>query len=593
MRGLNNWLQRKMATCLDLTYSRAVSTALLVEAKNIGQGKSKGFGGDRFNQGPEKRPRLVIRPFNQNSSSSCPPSYPFKQHVFIRPVTAPTSTSQPSAHGARFPALPSSATGCFNCGKSGHFIKDCPYPRQNKSNNQQNSGSSNQGKGNMANNSAGKNIKKIGRIYYTQVATTPEGEPVMMGTFLVSNHRAVILFDSGASHTFISKKFVEKYCIPCTESREGFIIHSPGGQIFTNEVVFNVPVTLAKRDFPTNMIILKGQDIDVILGMNWLAQHKAILNTDLRTIRLSYGHEKVLLSIPVAIPAKPFGRVYEAIMPEIQDIPVVCEFPDVFPEDLPGLPPEREVEFVIKLKPGTTPISRRSYRMPPNELAELKTQLQDLLEKGFIRPSSSPWGCPAIFVKKKDQMLRMCMDYRPLNEVTIKNKYPLPQIDILFDQLTGARVFSKIDLRSGYHQIRIRPEDIPKTAFTKRYGLFEYLVMSFGLTNAPAHFTYLMNSVFMPELDKFVVVFIDDILIYSKNEEERATHLRIVLTRLREHQLYAKFSKCAFWLEEIQFLGHVLSANGIAVDPSKIKDILEWKPPTTVHQVRSFLGLAG
>jgi hypothetical protein len=189
--------------------------------------------------------------------------------------------------------------------------------------------------------------------------------------------------------------------------------------------------------------------------------------------------------------------------------------------------------------------------MPPNELAELKTQLQDLLEKGFIRPSSSPWGCLAIFVKKKDQTLRMCVDYRPLNEVAIKNKYPLPWIDILFDQLNGARVFSKIDLRPAYHQIRIRPEDIPNTAFTTQYGLFEYLVMSFGLTNALGHFTYLMNSVFMPELDKFVVYFIDDILIYSKNEEEHAKHLRIVLTRLREHQLYAKFSKCAFWLEEI------------------------------------------
>jgi hypothetical protein len=174
--------------------------------------------------------------------------------------------------------------------------------------------------------------------------------------------------------------------------------------------------------------------------MNWLAQHKAILNTDLRTIKLSHGHEEVLLSIPVVVPAKPFGRVYEAIIPEIQDILVVCEFPDVFPEDLPGLPPEWDVEFGIVLKPGTTPISRRSYQMPPNELAELKIQLQDLLEKGFIRPSSSPWGCPAIFVKKKDQTLRMCVDYIPLNEVTIKNKYPLHRIDILFDQLTRARV---------------------------------------------------------------------------------------------------------------------------------------------------------
>jgi hypothetical protein len=585
MRGLNDRLQRKMATCLDLIYSRVVSTVLAVEAKNTGQGKSKGFGGDRSNQGPKKRTRLVIRPFNQNRSSPRPPSYPFKQPVFIRPATAPTSTNHPSAPGAHFPALPSSSNGCFNYGKSSHFIKDCPYPKQNKFNNQQNSGSSNQGKGNMANNSAGKNVKKTGRIYYTQVATTPEGEPVMMGMFLVANHPAVILFDSGASHTFISKKFVEKHCIPCTKSREGLIIHLPGGQIFTKEVAFHVPVTLAERDFPTNMIVLKGQDIDVILGMNWLAQHKAILNTDLRTIKLSHDHEEVLLSIPVAIPAKPFGWVYEAIIPEIQDIPVVCEFLDVFPKDLPGLPPKRDVEFVIELKPGIAPISRRSYGMPPNELAELKTQLQDLLEKGFIRPNSSPWGCPAIFVKKEDQTLRMSVDYRPLNEVMIKNKYPLPWIDILFDQLTGARVFSKIDLRSGYHQIRIRPEDIPKTAFTTQYGLFEYLVMSFGLTNAPAHFTYLMNSVFMPELDKFVVVFIDDILIYSKNEEEHVKHLRIVLTRLREHQLYAKFSKCAFWLEEIQFLGHLLSANGIAVDPSKVKDILEWKPPTTVHQV--------
>jgi hypothetical protein len=242
---------------------------------------------------------------------------------------------------------------------------------------------------------------------------------------------------------------------------------------------------------------------------------------------------------------------------------------DVFPEDLLGLPPERDVEFVIKLKLGTTPISRRSYRMPPNELAELKTQLQDLLEKGFISPSSSPWGCPAIFVKKKDQTLRMCVDYKPLNEVTIKNKYPLPRIDILFDPLTGALVFSNIDLRSGYHQIRIRPKDIPKTAFTTRYGLFEYLVMSFGLKNALAHFTYLMNSVFMPELDKFVVVFIHDILIYSKNEEEHAKHLWIVLTRLREHQLYAKFSKCAFWLKEIQFLDMYYLQMGLRLTPAR------------------------
>jgi hypothetical protein len=223
---------------------------------------------------------------------------------------------------------------------------------------------------------------------------------------------------------------------------------------------------------------------------------------------------------------------------------------------------------LLELKTQLQDLLEKGFIRPPNELAELKTQLQDLLEKGFIRPSSSPWGCPTIFVKK-DQTLRMCVDYRPLNEFTIKNKYPLPRIDILFDQLTRARVFSKIDLRSGYHQIRIRPEDIPKTTFTTRYGLFEYLVMSFGLTNAPAHFTYLMNSVFMPELDKFVVVFIDDILIYSKSEEDHGKHLWIVLMRLREHQLYAKFSKCAFWLEESNFWDMYCLQMGLWLTPAR------------------------
>jgi hypothetical protein len=202
-------------------------------------------------------------------------------------------------------------------------------------------------------------------------------------------------------------------------------------------------------------------------------------------------------------------------------------------------------------------------------------------------------GMPNLFVKKKDNSLRLCVDYHPLNAVTIKNKYPLPRIDILFDQLAGAKVFSKIDLRSGYHQIKIRPSDIPKIAFFTRYGLYEYLVMSFGLTNAPAYFMYLMNSVFMPELDKFIMVFIDDILIYSKNLEDHARHLHIILQRLRDHHLYAKFSKCEFWLDTVKFLGYTISSNGISVDPSKVQEVLDWKPPTSVHQIHSFLGLAG
>ncbi|WVZ63366.1 hypothetical protein U9M48_013003 [Paspalum notatum var. saurae] len=244
-------------------------------------------------------------------------------------------------------------------------------------------------------------------------------------------------------------------------------------------------------------------------------------------------------------------------------IPVACDYPDVFLEELPGLPSDRDVEFRIDLVLGTAPVSKRPYRMAPDELKELKTQLQEQLDKGFIRASSSPWGCPALFVEKKDQ------------------------------GAWGATVFSKIDLRSGYHQIKVREEDIPKTAFSMRYGLYEYLVMSFGLTNAPAFFMYLMNSVFMNELDKFVVVFIDDILVYSKNEKEHEEHLRIVLSRLREYKLYAKFSKCAFWLKEVAFLGHILSAKGVAVDPSKVEDVLNWKQPQIVTEIWSFLGLAG
>jgi hypothetical protein len=258
------------------------------------------------------------------------------------------------------------------------------------------------------------------------------------------------------------------------------------------------------------------EGIDVILGMDWMNRHKVVL--DISEIMVEINSPIVgatTLYIPFKEGVNPHS--YVAITSQLEEILVIREFADVFPDELSGMPPDRDVEFVIELQPSTAPISKRPYRMPPKKLAELKTQLQELLDKGYIRPSSSPWGCPALFLKKKDGSLRLCVDYRPLNAVTIKNKYPLPRIDVLFDQLAGAKVFSKIDLRSGYHQIKIRPCDIPKTAFSTRYGLYEYLVMSFGLTNAPAYFKYLINSIFMTELDKFVVVFIDDILIYSKN----------------------------------------------------------------------------
>jgi hypothetical protein len=272
---------------------------------------------------------------------------------------------------------------------------------------------------------------------------------------------------------------------------------------------------------------------------------------------------------------------------------VVRDFPDVFPEELPGMPPDREVEFVIDLLPRTAPISKRPYRMSIEELKELKKQLIELQEAGYIRPSSSPWGSPILFVQKKDGSQRMCVDYRSLNDVTMKNKYPLPRIEDLFDQMRGAREFSKIDLWSGYHQMKIRPSDIPKTAFSTRYGLYKFTVMSFGLTNAPTYFMNLMNKVFMEYLDRFVVVFIDDILIYSKNDSDHEEHLWLVLQKLRDNRLYAKFSKCEFRIEEVPFLGHIISNGGISVDPTKVREIVAWSIPSTITEVRSFLGLAG
>jgi hypothetical protein len=284
--------------------------------------------------------------------------------------------------------------------------------------------------------------------------------------------------------------------------------------------------------------------------MNWIDKHQAIISCDKRIIKLvSPLGEEVVAELVSPEPRK--GDCHQMAIDSkeadsLETIKVVSEFLDVFPKDLPGMPPEQKVEFAIKLLPGTALISKRAYRVSGPELVELKKQINELSEKGYIRPGTSPWAAPILFVEKKDGTRRMCIDYRAVYEVTIKNKCPFPRIEDLFDQLRGASVFSKLDLRSGYHQLRIRPLDIPKMAFITKYGLYEFTVMSFGLTNAPAFFMNLMNSVFMDYLDKFVVVFIDDILIYSQSEEEHVDHLRMVLQRLREHQLYEKLSKCEF-----------------------------------------------
>jgi hypothetical protein len=271
----------------------------------------------------------------------------------------------------------------------------------------------------------------------------------------------------------------------------------------------------------------------------------------------------------------------------VEDIRVVCHYPDVFPSELPGISPTRGASFEIKL------IHKSPYRMAAKEQLELKKQLDDLLPKGFIRPSKSPWAFPVLFVEKKDDSKRLCVDYRALNAVTIKNKYPLPRIDVLFEQLRGEKIFSKIVLNSGYHQLRIKEEDIEKTAFRTRYGHYEYIVMSFGLTNAPAAFMEAMNRMLHEYLNDFIVVFLDDILIYSKSEEEHDGYLSLVLEGLQKNQFCAKMKKCAFWLSEVSFLGHVINQHGISVDPKNIAIVVKWQRPSNVTEIHSFLGLAG
>jgi hypothetical protein len=360
--------------------------------------------------------------------------------------------------------------------------------------------------------------------------------------------------------------------------------------------------------------ILPLGSYDCLIGMDWLDQHHALL--DCRNKRFTClneeGNQVTVQGIPRAVAVREISamqlkkcyrkgyqlfaarveEVFQNVVSNLEDHEVLKEFKDVFQEVL-GLSLKRDINFSINLMPGATPVSKAPYRMSTPELKELQLQLKELLKKGYIRLSVSPWGSPVLFVKKKDGTMRLCIDFRQLNKVTVKNKYPLPRTDDLFDQLKDAKVFSKIDLQYGYHQVRIKDEDISKTAFRTRYGHYEFTMVPFGLSNALAVFMCLMNGVFRNYLDKFVIVFLDDILVYSKIEEEHEQHLRMVLQVLREHQLYAKLSKFLFYQKQIHYLGHIISEEGITVDLEKVQAIQEWPAPRNVTEVRSFMGLAG
>ncbi|KAL0556819.1 hypothetical protein IC582_005336 [Cucumis melo] len=430
--------------------------------------------------------------------------------------------------------------------------------------------------GNAQNHGAG--APHQGKVFATN-KTEAERAGTVEGTLPVLGHYALVLFDSGSSHSFISSAFVLHARLEVEPLHHVLLVSTLFGEcMLSKEKVKACQIEIAGHVIEVTLLVLDMLDFDVILGMDWLAANHASIDCSRKEVAVNPPSMASFKfkgegsrSLPQVISAMRASKLLSqgtwSILASVVDTrevdvslpsePVMRDYSDVFPEELPGLPPHREVEFAIELEPGTVPISRAPYRMAPAELKELKVQLQELLDKGFIRPSVSSWGAPVLFVKKKDGSMCLCIDYRELNK------------------------------------LRIKDGDVPKTAFRSKYGHYEFIVMSFGLTNAPAVYMDLMNRVFREFLDTFVIVFIDDILIYSKTEAEHEEHLRMVLQTLRDNKLYAKFLKCEFWLKQVSFLGHVVSKAGVSVDPAKIEAVTSWPRPSTVSEVRSFLGLAG
>ncbi|KAI3716247.1 hypothetical protein L6452_23456 [Arctium lappa] len=507
---------------------------------------------------------------------------------------------------------------CYKCGKTGHTYRDCPQKGQLCFECKEPGHVRAECPKLKTGGSGGKKLeppRSTGRAFQMSSEEAKASTDVVSGTFSINSVPTRVLFDSGASYSFISELFCQRLTMSMSMLENAVVVEiANGGQVLIRSILKDCMLELKGKKFPINLLPMQIGGFDVVVGMDWLSKNQAEIVCSKKMIRLPmengeatiiYGEGRkgdvAIISVIKARKCLAKGCVSflayaintKLDQRKLEEVRVVREFPDVFPEDLLGLPPDRVVDFRIDLIPGAAPIARAPYRLAPTEMEEMVVQLQDLLEKGFIRPSSSPWGAPVLFIKKKDGAMRMCIDYRELNKVTVKNRYPLPRIDDLFDQLQGAGCFSKIDLWSGYHQVKVAKSDIPKTVFRTRYGHYECLVMPFGLTNAPAIFMDLMNRVCRPFLDKSVIVFIDDILVYSKNEEGHEHHLREVLDVLRRERLYAKFSKCDFWLPEVQFLGHIVSKEGVKVDPAKIEAMTNWEPPKNPSEIRSFLGLAG
>ncbi|GJW67533.1 putative reverse transcriptase domain-containing protein [Tanacetum coccineum] len=485
---------------------------------------------------------------------------------------------------------------CYECGRPGHVKRECPKLRNQNHGNRVGNKTGNQTGGNEA----------TARAYAIGGGGTNPDSNVVTGTFLLNNCYASMLFDSGADRSFVSSTFSALLDVAPSTLETSYAVELADGRISeTNVVLRGCTLGLLGHPFDIDLMPVELGSFDVIIGMDWLAKYHALIICDEKVVRIPYGDEVLIIRgencdggsklniISCTRTQKYIQKGCQVYLAQVtskkaedkseekrlEDVPIVREFSEVFPEDLPGLPPARQVEFQIDLVPGAALVARAPYRLAPAEMQELSTQLQELSDRGFIRPSSLPWRAPVLFVKKKDGSFQMCIDYRKLNKLIVKNRYLLLRIDNLFDQLQGSRVYSKIDLRSGYHQLIVCEEDIPKTAFRTRYGHYKFQVMSFGLTNAPAVVMDLMNRVCKPYLDRFAIVFIDDILIYSKSRKEHEGHLKLILKLLKEEEIYAKFSKCKFWLSRVQFLGHVIDSEGIHVDPAKIESIKDWAAP--------------
>lgn len=495
---------------------------------------------------------------------------------------------------------------CYKCGTAGHYARDCRKGKAKFANIEDNQ------QRNTTHSSSNAELTNI----------EENRERLIRLNGKINGHTARILIDSGASRNFLDKQFVERHNIPTQDINHVTVELADGRKMGTNKVV-NIKKLELDTYHTTGIVaqVIGLQRYDAILGKPWLFHANPNINWRDNTMTFQYGSKTIIVNADsyetinnlschsVFISRQQLAKVssnvelFAIYVNEIEPIEkdvikpdvamMIQKFIDIFPKTLPNqLPPKRSIDHTIELTPGVEPPSRSIYRMSYEETNELKKQLEDLLKKGYIRPSTSPFGAPVLFVHKKDGTLRLCVDYRALNKITIKNRYPLPRIEDLMDRLVGAKYFTKIDLYSGYHQIRIKEEDIHKTAFRTRYGHYEFLVLPFGLTNAPATFMTLMNDIFREFLDQFVIVYLDDILIYSKTREEHLQHLQQVLQILRKHRLYAKLSKCEILKQKVEYLGHYISSEGISVDLRKVTVVKEWPIPTNISELRSFLGLA-